>query len=64
MNLGCSGAASPTCLERRAEGTGGEVQGEAGSQRALEAVVRRRGFTPREMGATVLSRRVTRSYLL
>lgn len=46
MNLGCSGAASPTCLERRAEGTGGEVQGEAGSQRALEAVVRRLGFTP------------------
>lgn len=32
MNLDCFGARSPTCVERSAEGTGGRVQGETGSQ--------------------------------
>lgn len=40
-----------------------KAQGEAGSQRALEAVVRRPDFILRAKGASALSRRVTRSHL-
>lgn len=56
----CGSVGSHSCLEHSAEGTGGEgqgwgavrpeVQGEAGSQRALEVGVRRRDSSPGQWG--------------